>query len=547
MTSGSAPSVAELVAQASNYTYNAHIPLANWLRTANTMQKEAQVYEAEGNDAQTYLLLYRHADLVLQHLHSHPDKSKPENKRALSAATGAVKSDMKKLEQIAPRIKQRHEEYQERRGRQLEALKALEGKNKALPQELDGLSLHDRAARRTPYGERPALDARNLDNHSLAARLAQREVRRRDTQRRSVRQAGVSEEEEQERRTGGVWGTWDDEYAQQSRSGDDLSRQIQEVARLQQEGQRTSYAQHPPSQSSTSAYNYPSVPHTSAQDRWAQSSAQGSSLPARPPKEQIFRSSGTPSIPPPLPPKPQTPSQSDPYSQFHPPPVPGKYATDAPPVPAKYAADRPPTPSNELDEFTFQPSAFLENGDPLRPVFLPSQLRAQFLSSASQNTRLNLETCGMLCGILKNNALFITRLVIPEQTSTSDTCETLNEEEFFDYCDKEELLVVGWIHTHPSQTCFMSSRDLHTHVGYQVMMAESIAIVCAPSKQPSWGCFRLTDPPGKQAILSCSKPGIFHPHDIDNIYTEAVKPGHVVELQNAPLEIVDMRPKKSFA
>lgn len=227
--------------------------------------------------------------------------------------------------------------------------------------------------------------------------------------------------------------------------------------------------------------------------------------------------------------------------------MPGKYASGAPPVPAKYAAERPPTPSNELDEFTFKPSAFLENGDPLRPVFLPSQLRAQFLSSASHNTRLNLETCGMLCGILKNNALFITRLVIPEQTSTSDTCETLNEEEFFDYCDKEELLVVGWIHTHPSQTCFMSSRDLHTHVGYQVMMAESIAIVCAPSKQPSWGCFRLTDPPGKQAILSCSKPGIFHPHDTDNIYTEALKPGHVVELQNAPLEIVDMRPKKKFA
>ena len=152
----------------------------------------------------------------------------------------------------------------------------------------------------------------------------------------------------------------------------------------------------------------------------------------------------------------------------------------------------------------------------------------------------------MLCGILKNNALFITRLIIPEQTSTSDTCETLNEEELFDYCDKEELLVIGWIHTHPTQTCFMSSRDLHTHVGYQVMMPESIAIVCAPSKQPSWGCFRLTDPPGKQAILSCTKPGIFHPHDVDNIYTEALKPGHVVELQNAPLEIVDMRPKKSF-
>ncbi|KZM22608.1 Ubiquitinyl hydrolase 1 [Ascochyta rabiei] len=549
MTSRNAPmSVADLVAQAGNYTYNAHIPLANWLRTANTMQKEAQVYEAEGNDAQTYLLLYRHADLVLQHLQTHPDKSKPENRKALSAATAAVRGDLKKLEQIAPRIKRRHEEYQERRGRQLESLKVLGGKNaKTLPQELDGLSVQDRAPRRTSYGERPALDARNLDNHSLAARLAQREVRRRDVHRRGVRQAGVSEEEEQERRTGGVWGPWDDEYARHSRPEDDLSSRIQEVARLQRDGQQTPYSQRPTSQSSTPTYNYPSIPHTSAQDRWSQSKSQAPSLPARPPKEQIYRPTGTPSIPPPLPPKPSTPSQSGSSSFSQPPPVPGKYASGPPPIPGKYTAERPPTPSNELDEFTFQPSAFLENGDPLRPVFLPAQLRSQFLSSASHNTRLNLETCGMLCGILKNNALFITRLIIPEQTSTSDTCETLNEEELFDYCDKEELLVVGWIHTHPTQTCFMSSRDLHTHVGYQVMMAESIAIVCAPSKQPSWGCFRLTDPPGKQTILSCSKPGIFHPHDVDNIYTEALKPGHVVELQNAPLEIVDMRPKKNFA
>jgi hypothetical protein len=116
-------------------------------------------------------------------------------------------------------------------------LKALEGKHaKSLSQELDGLSIQERASRRTSY-ERPALDARNLDNHSLAARLAQREVRRRDTQRRSVRQAGV------ERRTGGVWGTWDDEYARQGRPGDDLSSQIQEVARLQRDGRRTSHSQ----------------------------------------------------------------------------------------------------------------------------------------------------------------------------------------------------------------------------------------------------------------------------------------------------------------
>ncbi|RMZ70183.1 endosome-associated ubiquitin isopeptidase [Pyrenophora seminiperda CCB06] len=533
-------SVAEVADQAGNYTYNVHIPLANWLRTANTMQKEAQVYEAEGNDAQTYLLLYRHADLVLQKLQAHPDRNKAENRKALNAATAAVSRDLKKLEEIAPRIKKRHDEYEERRKRQQQALKSLQGKGaRPLSHELDGLPLQDRGTRRPSYDSRRTIDARALENHSLAARLAQREVRRRDTNRRNVRQHGVSEEEEQTRRSGGAWDSWQDELVQQAGDQDDVSNQIQEVARLQQNGHRTSHSSRPTSQS-TSAYHYPAVPYKTSQERW--DSSRGPA-PTRPPKEQLYTSSASQASPPPLPPK-HTPSTHDTRYEQTPPPVPGKFSESAPPLPGKVPDHRPITPSNELDEFTFKPSAFLENGDPLRPVFLPSQLRNQFLAVASSNTRLNLETCGMLCGILKSNALFITRLIIPEQTSTSDTCETLNEEELFDYCDKEELMVLGWIHTHPTQTCFMSSRDLHTHVGYQVMMPESIAITQYTNQNPSWGCFRLTDPPGKQAILSCSRPGIFHPHDVDNIYTEALKPGHVVELINAPLEIVDMRPKK---
>jgi proteasome lid subunit RPN8/RPN11 len=89
---------------------------------------------------------------------------------------------------------------------------------------------------------------------------------------------------------------------------------------------------------------------------------------------------------------------------------------------------------------------------------------------------------GILCGTLISNALFISRLVIPEQETTSDTYETVNESALFDLCGAEDLIVLCWIHTHPTQTCFMSSRDLHTHRGYQMMMPESIAIVCAPSK-----------------------------------------------------------------
>lgn len=208
---------------------------------AHADNAQAQVYEAEGNDSQVYLLLYRHADLVLQKLQAHPDRSRPDHRKALNAATAMVSSDLKKMEDIAPRIKRRHEEYQERRGRQLEALQSLEGKGiRALPQELDGLSVQDR--KRTSYDQRPTLDARAHENHSLAARLAQRELHRRDTARRGIRQHGVSEEDEHERRTGGTWDSWQDELAHENSGRGGLSSQLQEVARLQQNGHRTSYS-----------------------------------------------------------------------------------------------------------------------------------------------------------------------------------------------------------------------------------------------------------------------------------------------------------------
>ncbi|KAF1977205.1 hypothetical protein BU23DRAFT_551122 [Bimuria novae-zelandiae CBS 107.79] len=536
--------VHELTDLAAKYEYNPYIPLKNWLRTANSMKKEAQVYAAEGNDQQTYLLLYRHAHLLLDHLQKHPQRNDPENRRALSKATGDAREDIQKMEEIRPRIKKRYEDYQARRKAQQKTLQSIEEKSvRLVPQEWDGPS--GQAPRRS-Y-EKQSLDA--VGNQSLAAKLAQREVKRRDAARRNVRQAGVSEEEESDRRTGGVWGDWEKELGHHSVEADgDLSAQLQEIARMQQNGHRASDFSRPQSQT-TSSYHYPSVPHHGQQQRWTDTHS-SQPVPARPPKEHLPPSYDSSVFPPALPPKPPrdlTPRLLS-EQQPQPPPVPGKYTEappSVPPIPSKVRPTaRASTPTTDLDEFTFKPSAYLENGTPLRTIFLPTPLRKHFLAAAERNTRMNLETCGMLCGILKNNALFITRLVIPAQTSTSDTCEMTNESDLFDYCDKEELMVLGWIHTHPSQTCFMSSRDLHTHVGYQVMMPESIAIVCAPSKSPSWGCFRLTDPPGKQAILECTQPGIFHPHHVENIYTEALKPGHVVELDNGPLEVVDMRPKR---
>jgi len=238
---------------------------------------------------------------------------------------------------------------------------------------------------------------------------------------------------------------------------DDLSRGIQDLGRRIDAPRRSSQASS--TSQSSSAYHYPSVPSTHA------SIPQSASLvPSRPPKNDL-------------------------PNYAAPPPLPSKPDTSAPPLPSKGNVPAPP-PKHDLSSTTqsyqFQPAAHTENGTPLRTLFLPTSLRHSFVSLAAPNTSSNLETCGILCGTLISNALFISHLVIPDQTSTSDTCETTDqgETDLFDYVDGKQLMVCGWIHTHPTQTCFLSSRDLHTSVGYQVMLPESVAIVCAPSKEP---------------------------------------------------------------
>lgn len=131
------------------------------------------------------------------------------------------------------------------------------------------------------------------------------------------------------------------------------------------------------------------------------------------------------------------------------------------------------------------------------------------------NTDVGIETCGLLMGTLvskilwtffffskefvrlmanlmtqSHNTFSITHLVVPKQSGTTDTCTTTHEEEQFAFQDARDLMTLGWIHTHPTQSCFMSSLDLHTHASYQVMLAEAVAIVCSPKHEPGFGIFR---------------------------------------------------------
>ncbi|KAJ1820696.1 hypothetical protein LPJ60_003057 [Coemansia sp. RSA 2675] len=203
------------------------------------------------------------------------------------------------------------------------------------------------------------------------------------------------------------------------------------------------------------------------------------------------------------------------------------------------------------DGLLFMPQCFIdashfsltEGGVRMRPVQLPEGIIEEFIDIAAYNTQANIETCGVLCGrqVAGQEALVMTTLIIPKQSATSDTCTTEREEELFVEQMARDLITLGWIHTHPSQTCFMSSLDLHTQCSYQLMLPEAIAIVCSPKHHPRFGIFRLTDPAGIDVIQNCKQKSAFHPHDESKtIYTDADTGGHVV-VANYDFDIIDLR------
>ncbi|MEQ2250941.1 hypothetical protein ILYODFUR_006032 [Ilyodon furcidens] len=171
----------------------------------------------------------------------------------------------------------------------------------------------------------------------------------------------------------------------------------------------------------------------------------------------------------------------------------------------------------------------------LRRVVIPRDLTYQFLLLADSNTTRGIETCGVLCGRLTHNEFVLTHVVIPKQSAGPDFCDMENVEELFGFQDQQNLLTLGWIHTHPTQTAFLSSVDLHTHCSYQLMLPEAVAIVCAP-KHNDTGVFRLTSA-GMLEVSGCRLKG-FHPHSKEPLLFTVCK--HVV-VRDYKLNQLDLR------
>lgn len=169
-------------------------------------------------------------------------------------------------------------------------------------------------------------------------------------------------------------------------------------------------------------------------------------------------------------------------------------------------------PGPPVVDRTLKPASLYERSagpDGLRHVSIPRDVCVKFLRLAELNTQKAVETCGILCGKLMQNEFTITHIIVPKQCGGPDYCNTENEEDLFLIQDQYGLITLGWIHTHPTQTAFLSSVDLHTHCSYQMMLPESIAIVSSP-KFNETGFFRLTDY-GMKEVGECRQKG-FHPH-----------------------------------
>ena len=526
--------VEEIVELAQQFEFGPNRPLKGWLRSAQMLLTESAICEQDGNLQMAYLYLYRHAALVLGKFPQHPEYKDPKLKAELALAQRAVQRNLAKLEQWKPKIKLEHERYRKAvERRDAERQRIRDERDAITKQSLPYDSRHIDADRYDDDTIALDDDTQTLDaneHRDLAVGLAHQELRRRDASRQSTRQAGLSPTTVAARRRGLVL---DPTEAADYQPHDSVQANdgVHEVGRYLQNRTAASNEQTLTMgrDNGLAGYQYPTVPTKEDAITW-RSSLMSNDLrplsdhrPALPAKGMPNGSS-------------QRPDPSLPA-------VPHKSHGAMLSGPTSSAALTANLAQASTSKYTFKPNAFSESGAPLRTLLLPPDLRTAFLNLAHPNTARNFETCGILCGTLISNALFINHLVIPDQKSTSDTCDTTEEgdNELFDFCDGNDLLVCGWIHTHPSQTCFLSSRDLHTSSGYQVMLPEAIAIVCAPRQNPDWGIFRLTDPPGLSHILNCQQRSLFHPHSETNLYTDAVKPGHVVEGPGLKFEVVDLR------
>ncbi|KAI4344814.1 hypothetical protein L6164_012002 [Bauhinia variegata] len=496
------------------------IPLRYYYRIADNLLKQANVYREENNVIDLYIILLRFSSLVSETIPYHRDyqvsltKERAAYKKRLLAV-------LDELESLQPEFKQRVDEMNDFHGRA--PLPEDNDSSKALSSSL-GSSLEWPAVNKSSYlntdfkqlqsagpGPQPSWKYNNSAHTSYSMPIDKK------FQKLSISMP-LPKKETLSRHSilgpNGLRGQWlapSAEIKVQYPSSSDLT--TIEDSRLNSAEQYDLVAV---KDGNTGAVSSTMESVLSLDDgRWPRPVEESCSIALNEPRED--------------------PLQLLNIKQPSPPPVLARMHQEYAPIPPSKVADPRPGPAKSSQDSALGPSTY-------QHLHIPVKMMDEFLRLALENTRKNLETCAVLAGSLKNRVFQINTLIIPKQESTSDSCSTLNEEEIFAVQDDLSLFTLGWIHTHPSQTCFMSSVDLHTHYSYQVMLPEAIAIVMAPTDTTSpHGIFHLSDPGGVSVIRNCEQSG-FHPHeepsDGSPIYEHC---SHVYMNANLKFDVVDLR------
>ncbi|CAG8655546.1 7639_t:CDS:10 [Cetraspora pellucida] len=502
------PEMQKLVKEASDIKYIPGASLKIYFRSANTLLRQANRYKEENDIINAYKFYVRYATLALEKLPYHPEYKKPEHKAGKVELTKNSNIVLGEIGKLKPILQERFRHSAE----------------KELVIEDVSLSFESQKDQTQEYNNKDYYNDENYQN---------REYNNQNDYQSYQSQGSQNQIPE---------------------SSLDLVEQLKNINLHSTSPEITK----PEEQSQQKVY-YPNVSERNRSDGYHYSAHTPRALPS--PSYDTPLSGVPPSVessqalPPHVIPSPVLSRQIPPsiVSSRHitPPALPPKVRTDAPQLPPKpngYSVEEFVSNKNvhynhskPIKDYGLQPEyqAYTEGGEGLRRVYLPDDIYEIFIRVASKNTEKNLETCGILFGTLSHNVFYVTTLIIPKQTATSDTCEVTNEEDLIEY-EEKGLMILGWIHTHPTQTCFMSSMDLHTHSSFQVISPEAIAIVCSPKKYPNFGIFRLTNPPGLQKVLECTLRG-FHPHECDEpIDKEITENGHIV-IKRMALEVIDLR------
>ena len=176
----------------------------------------------------------------------------------------------------------------------------------------------------------------------------------------------------------------------------------------------------------------------------------------------------------------------------------------------------------------------------LRTVVCPIEIIAEFLKLAHPNTTKNVETCAILAGNEIDGQLVITTLIVPTQTGKADQCAVSDEMELFETQTANDLITIGWIHSHPKFDLFLSSVDIHTQFGYQMQLPEAVGIVYSPIvPNPGYQALRIKDSCIKQ-IEMCKKKG-FHEHKCADGAVAWTYCKHINYVSGHQIRVLDIR------